>query len=100
MRGEDALDTLEDAKVGVLEFVSAGNRCLARIGGIPRAEMAERLNFTRRQGVKKVDVIGERLLTANGPEGKGVDGKAQRLAFFSSDFEESVVGKHFAHAGG
>src|ERR1700676_1013796 len=84
----------------MLEFVRSGNWGLAGGRGIPRAEMSTRLNFARRQGIPKADVVGEGFLAADRTEREDVNCETQRIPFLAGNFDKRVVGDHFANPGG
>src|SRR5579859_5038459 len=98
--GEHALHAGQRREIRVLKFVRSGYRRFARVGGVPRAEMAARLDVAGWKGVAEADVIGERLLAANRCEFEGMNIELQRATFFAGDFENSVISKDLANVGG
>ena len=81
----------------MLELVGAADGRLARIGCVPWAEMAARLDFARRQSVQEGNVVTESLFATDCIERQRVNLETQRLASLTGDFQPGVIGDRFSH---
>src|SRR6266404_3470659 len=98
VRIQHSIDALKNAKIRVLELISAGNRRLPGIIGVPRTEMPARLDFTRRQRVEKAGVVTKSVFTTDRIQRQFVNLESQWLGGFARDFQHRVICDHLSYA--
>lgn len=99
--GEHSSNAIEDAEIGILKGVMAGDSGLAVIAGIPRAELAFGMNFPGGQRIVQRDVVLEWGVTADRRELQGVNIENERIVRIAAiDLNGRAVGNDLSDASG